>query len=91
VIYSAGLGLTTPAVPEGTTAPAAPLAGVREKVQVIIGAANAPVAFAGLVPGLVGVYQVNATVPQDVQPGDQVPVVLTVSGQLSPPAAISVR
>jgi len=60
-------------------------------VGVMIGGQSADVFFAGLAPGFTGLYQVNATVPQDVQPGDQVPVVLTVSGQLSPPAAISVR
>lgn len=56
-----------------------------------IGGKNAPVSFAGLVPGLVGLYQINAQVPPGVQPGDSVPVTVSVSGQMSPSAQIAVR
>jgi uncharacterized protein (TIGR03437 family) len=36
-------------------------------------------------------YQVNATVPAGVTPGDHVPVVVTAAGQQSSPVTISVR
>jgi uncharacterized protein (TIGR03437 family) len=42
---------------------------------------NAPVLFAGLVPSFVGLYQVNAVVPDGVAPGKFVPVTLAVAGQ----------
>jgi hypothetical protein len=41
---------------------------------------NASIAFAGLTPGLTGLYQVNVTVPAGITPGNQVPVVLAVDG-----------
>ncbi|HTS48870.1 MAG TPA: hypothetical protein VMH05_13055 [Bryobacteraceae bacterium] len=37
---------------------------------------QAPVSFAGLASGYVGLYQVNVQVPQGVAAGDSVPVVL---------------
>jgi len=39
-----------------------------------------------LAPGYPDLYQVNAVVPLGVQPGDSVPVVLTLAGQSSPAA-----
>jgi len=48
---------------------------------------NAPVQFAGLAPGMVGIYQVQTTVPSGVAPGNAVPVTLTV--QTTPPQSSS--
>jgi uncharacterized protein (TIGR03437 family) len=45
------------------------------------------VAFSGLTPGLVGVYQINGVVPA----ADQVPVVINISGQVSPAVTIAVK
>jgi uncharacterized protein (TIGR03437 family) len=39
------------------------------------------VSFSGLAPGFVGLYQVNAQVPDHAPTGDAVPVVLTMTGQ----------
>ena len=69
VIYTIGLGPTAPAVQTGAPAPANPLAVV-SGVQVCF-RPNLPVsvencndaAFAGLTPGFVGLYQVNANIP----------------------------
>ncbi len=41
--------------------------------------------FSGLAPSFAGLYQVNAVVPAGVTPGNDVPVVLSVSGQDNPP------
>jgi uncharacterized protein (TIGR03437 family) len=49
------------------------------------------VQFSGLSPGFSGLYQVNSVVPQGVEPGPSVEVVLTVMGHARPPATIAVR
>ena len=62
-----------------------------DTVTVTIGGVDAPVPFAGLAPGFAGLYQVNAVVPAGVTPGNDVPVVLSVSGQDGPPVTMSVQ
>jgi uncharacterized protein (TIGR03437 family) len=91
VIYCAGLGPTNPAVPAGSQTPLDRLANTVESVTATIGGRSATVSFAGLTPGSSGLYQVNAVVPSGVAPGDDVAIVLTVAGQSSRPAPISVR
>jgi uncharacterized protein (TIGR03437 family) len=60
-------------------------------VTLTIGGVNASIAFAGLTPGLTGLYQVNATVPPGITPGNQVPVVLSVDGAPGPPVTMAVK
>ena len=60
--YGFGLGATTPTVADGAAAPLNPPA-ITSFPAVSIGPVFANVTFAGLVPGLVGVYQVNVMVP----------------------------
>ncbi len=59
--YGFGLGATTPTVADGAVAPNPP--AITSFPAVSIGPVFANVTFAGLVPGLVGVYQVNVVVP----------------------------
>jgi len=49
------------------------------------------VIFAGLAPGYVGLYQVNAQVPPGVAAGDAVPVILSTGAIASNTVTISVR
>jgi uncharacterized protein (TIGR03437 family) len=91
VIYSAGLGLVAPAVGDGFGAPASPTANTVNQPTVSIGGVNAPVQFSGLAPGFVGLYQVNALVPQGIAPGNQVPVTISIAGQTSPAVTIAVK
>ena len=49
-----------------------------------------PVAFAGLTPSAIGVYQVTTVIPPGVTPGDSVPVVVSAAGQASAPATIAI-
>ena len=90
VIYAEGLGAGHPAVEAGTVSPSSPLAQVAG-VRVTIGGIEAQVQFAGLTPGSVGLYQVNAVVPPGVALGDAVPVVVSVGEQRSPAVTIAVR
>jgi uncharacterized protein (TIGR03437 family) len=89
VIYAGGLGDTTPEATAGQAAPSSPLENV-SGVSVTIGGQSARVDFAGLVPSLTGLYQINAAVPAGVS-GNAVPVVVTVAGQPSPPVTMAVQ
>ena|SRR5215471_3689333 len=71
---------------DGDPAPASgsPLYQTKYPVTVSIGGVDAPVSFAGLAPGLVALYQINAQVPESAQTGDAVEVVVTVTGDNGP-------
>jgi uncharacterized protein (TIGR03437 family) len=91
-IFCTGLGASEPAVASGQGGPSSgPPALVKMPVSVTIGGQSATVSFAGLAPGLAGVYQVNAQVPQAVTPGDEVAVVITQGGAQSNTVTIAVR
>lgn len=88
VIYTIGMGQTSPQVPSGTASPGNPPA-TTAKTQVCFGTVTlfgnpqcTDAAFAGLTPGLVGLYQINVTIPNTVASGNQ-PVYFTVGGVLS--------
>jgi uncharacterized protein (TIGR03437 family) len=66
VLYATGLGATEPGVDAGIVSPFRPLARTRLQPAVRIAGRPAEVQFSGLAPGLVGVYQVNAAIPDGV-------------------------
>jgi uncharacterized protein (TIGR03437 family) len=76
-IYCTGLGPVDVSTPNGESAPLSGLARVRIPVSVTVGGRSAEVSFAGFAPGTVGLYQVNARIPDDAPAGDAVEVVLT--------------
>jgi uncharacterized protein (TIGR03437 family) len=76
VLYASGLGVTNPAVASGAASPSSPLAVPQAMPTLLIGAESALIRFVGLTPGLVGLYQINMTVPPDVPNGD-LPLVLS--------------
>ena len=76
VIYLTGLGATAPAVDDGMPAPSSPLAAAMLTPDVTLGGMSLGVQYAGLVPGYVGVYQINATIPFGVPQGLQIPLVV---------------
>jgi uncharacterized protein (TIGR03437 family) len=69
--YGSGLGPTNPPAPAGAPSPASPPAQALVPTAVTIGYQLAQVTFAGLVPGLVGVYQINVVVPAGLPAGRQ--------------------
>jgi uncharacterized protein (TIGR03437 family) len=91
VLYCAGLGPTNPPVDDGVASPFSPLAQTTSPVTVSIVGQSASVQFAGLAPGFVGLYQVNAIVPPGITPGSAVPLLLSVAGQTGPPSSIAVK
>jgi uncharacterized protein (TIGR03437 family) len=77
VIYLTGLGATSPVVDDGMPAPSAPLATALVPPTVTLGGKPVDLYWAGLVPGYVGLYQINATVPGTAPQGLEVPLVIT--------------
>ena len=77
VLYGVGFGPVTPSIPAGQ------ITGVSnqlaEAFHVQFGGVPATaIAYAGLAPGLVGLYQVNVTVP-NVGAGDAIPITFTIA------------
>jgi uncharacterized protein (TIGR03437 family) len=80
-IYANGLGPLQQTVAPNTPATPAPLNGWIEAAdQVVVFVGNTPLSpsFAGLAPGLAGVYEVNVQLIQGVTMGDSVPVYVEV-------------
>jgi len=89
--WCSGLGAVEPPVVEGEPAPTAPALVVVDPVVVTIGGQEANVLSARLAPGFTGLYRVHAIVPEGVQPGTAVDVMLRVSGQASQPVTMAVQ
>jgi uncharacterized protein (TIGR03437 family) len=89
VMYLVGMGATDPAVASGTQTPASPLAKVTNQPTVTVASQPASVAFAGLTPGFVGLYQINFQVPASVASG-VVEVDVTQNGVAANPTLLPV-
>ena len=90
-IYCTGLGAVSGPPATGFPAQSNPLSSTITTPNVTIGLENATVLFSGLVPGLVGVYQVNAVVPSFVSMGVAVPVTISWEGITSNAPTIAVQ
>lgn len=80
-------------LPDGQPAPpgGSPLFLTPIRPLVRVGPAPATVLFSGLAPGLVGVWQVNFTVPLNAPAGAAVPVTVTYNGAAANPITLAVR
>ncbi len=87
-VYASGLGQAANEPATGAASPES--APVGAAVRVILGGIPCEVQFAGLAPGLVGVYQVNFRVPAGVASGAQDMTIL-VAGSTSPTVRAPVR
>jgi uncharacterized protein (TIGR03437 family) len=79
-IYLTGMGATTPAVDAGLPGPFNPLAWTAIQPLLTLGGRQMAVSYAGLAPGNVGVYQINATVPYGAPQGLSIPLVIAQGG-----------
>ncbi len=75
-IFLTGLGRTSPQIVEGLPSPDSPLANALVEPKVVLGGRQLPIEFAGLTPGQVGVYQINARIPADVPTGLEIPLTI---------------
>jgi uncharacterized protein (TIGR03437 family) len=79
-IFGSGPGRFSASVSDGAASPTSPLASTESVPQVFIGGVPAVVQFSGLAPGLVGLWQVNAIIPERPFLSGRVPVVIFVDG-----------
>ena len=78
-IFATGLGEVIDGVAPGASAPDDRLVVVKNRIKVVLGGIEIDPAFAGLAPGTVGLFQVNAQLPADVPVGQGVPLYLKVN------------
>ena len=92
-IFATGGGDTTPSLAPGDAAPASgnPLILTNAQPTVTIGGVAATVQFSGMAPGYVGLWQINAQIPQSVAPGNAVPLVVSAGGVASNTVTIAVQ
>ncbi len=91
VLRCTGLGAVDPPVAAGEAPPAETSARVVAPVAVLIGGIEATVSSAALHQNLPGVYLVRAVVPQGVEAGAAVPVVVRAGDYRSLPVAMAIR
>jgi uncharacterized protein (TIGR03437 family) len=89
-LYGVGFGPVTPSPATGTAAGSSPPSVINPNPTIGIGGLNAVVNFAGLSPGLVGLYQFNVVVPQGLGSGDSL-AAIKMGDQMSNIVSIPVQ
>jgi uncharacterized protein (TIGR03437 family) len=82
VVYCTGLGAVSPS---------GDLSVASRPVTVVLGAAELPTAFAGLTPGLIGLYQVNVLLPTAMPPGLYLPFYLKQADAMSNAVTVAIQ
>ncbi len=78
-------------LPSGAAAPPSPLYVTSGMPAVTIGGVTAPVTFSGLVPGFVGLWQLNVQIPANAPVGNTVPLVISFGEKNSRTTTIAVN
>jgi uncharacterized protein (TIGR03437 family) len=89
-LIAAGLGATDSQVGDGALSPSMPLANALDMPSITLNNEPVAITFAGLQPGMVGIYQVNFTVPSDAANGD-LTLVLSQDGVPANSAVLPVK
>jgi uncharacterized protein (TIGR03437 family) len=82
VVYCTGLGAVSPS---------GDLSVASTPVTVVLGGAELPTAFAGLTPGLIGLYQVNVLLPTAMPPGLYLPFYLKQAAAISNTVTVAIQ
>jgi uncharacterized protein (TIGR03437 family) len=89
ILYLTGQGALCTPLSTGYPAPPAPFLYPTADVQASIGGAAAQVPFAGLVPGWVGILQMNLLVPN--APSGEQPLEIAIGGVSANPTTLSIQ
>ena len=90
-LFCTGLGAVTPATPLDVPTPLTGLVRTANTVEVTVGGKKADVAFAGLTPGSIALYQVNVTIPAGIAASNLVPVQISINGAVSNTVTVPLR
>lgn len=91
LIVTTGLGATNPFFDEGKAVPSDNVLSVSGALQVAIGGVLAENVAGYLAPGQIGIYFVNAVIPQGAPAGDAVPVVVRGNGVESQTVTMAIK
>jgi len=83
IIHCTGLGPVREQPPTGVPASEKLVHDTLTTPIVSIGGVNATLTYAGLSPGMVGLYEIRARVPAGGKRGDAVPVSIRIGGSVS--------
>src|SRR5262249_29396084 len=89
IVYLTGSGPVSPPVATGFASPSKPLSVLTSPYNSVLGNTPAPITFAGLVPGAVGLIQMNVTVPSSLGLGTY-PLTIQINGENSPQVSVGV-
>jgi uncharacterized protein (TIGR03437 family) len=90
VVYATGLGPVSGSMVTGQPASTTSLQPTMpDQATAKIGGITAPVAFSGLTPGFIGLYQVNVQIPANVPPGSL--LTIGAGGQSAPPVPLPIQ
>jgi uncharacterized protein (TIGR03437 family) len=98
IIYAFGLGETDPIATDGAAASDSPLLQIDPPVNVMLTgggvfgqSVQVTPLFAGLVPGLAGLYQINFTIPKNAPTGNSIELTVNVKGGSTNPVNIAIQ
>lgn len=89
IVYLTGSGPVSPPVLDGVASPSNPMSVLTSQYSAALGTTPAPITFAGLVPGSVGLVQMNITVPSSLGLGTY-PLTIQINGENSPQVPVGV-
>ncbi|HLX42284.1 MAG TPA: hypothetical protein VKR43_02570 [Bryobacteraceae bacterium] len=89
IVYLTGSGPVSPLVGDGIASPSNPIAVLTSQYSAVLGTTPAPITFAGLVPGAVGLVQMNIMVPASLGLGTY-PMTIQINGENSPQVSVAV-